>query len=148
MKVCTPAEQPVMLPRADSEEPAEIQKSIKDILLSHSNFDFSNVSQESNQTVISRVEKYCKDFPNLIEHLPDGSIYYGQKHSGQPNGCGFVAVFAPNSSGQKKIEQIYLGHFLKGKAETFGYLIFDQGLGRYTGEWKEGKYHGQGLFTR
>lgn len=77
MKVCTPAEQPVMLPRADSEEPAEIQKSIKDIRLSDSNFDFSNVSQESNQTVISRVEKYCKDFQNLIEHLPDGSIYYG-----------------------------------------------------------------------
>jgi hypothetical protein len=50
-----------------------------------------------------------------------------------------VAVYAGKP---KKIEQIYLGHFLKGKADTFGYLIFDQGLGRYTGEWKDGKYHG------
>ena len=46
------------------------------------------------------------------------------------------------------VEQVYLGHFESGQASNFGYLIFDKGLGRYTGEWKEGKYHGKGLFKR
>ena len=27
-------------------------------------------------------------------------------------------------------------------------LIFDRGLGRYSGAWHQGKYHGQGLFKR
>jgi len=102
-------------------------------------FDFSKLSQETNADVIVRVLKFINDNPTLVEKLPDGSVYYGQKHVGLPSGCGFVAVYAGNP---KKIEQIYLGHFLKGKADTFGYLIFDNGQGRYTGEWKEGKYHG------
>lgn len=46
------------------------------------------------------------------------------------------------------LEQVYLGHFEKGKSAKFGYLIFDKGQGRYTGEWYDGKYHGKGLFKR
>ena len=35
-----------------------------------------------------------------------------------------------------------------GKASSFGFLIFDKGMGRYSGMWQDGKYHGNGLFKR
>lgn len=83
MPYSTVPKEQVVLPRAESDNDlAEVQRSIKDIRLSDGNFDFSNVSSETNEAVITRVSQYCKDNPTLIEHLPDGSIYYGQKHSG------------------------------------------------------------------
>jgi hypothetical protein len=40
-------------------------------------FDFSNVSSETNTDVIARVVKFINDNPTLVEKLPDGSVYYG-----------------------------------------------------------------------
>ena len=89
-----------------------------------------------------------------MERLQDGSVYHGSKLDGKPSGTGFVAVFTEESEDKEvsspdaELEQVYLGHFDNGKASKFGYLVFDKGQGRYTGEWYDGKYHGKGLFKR
>ena len=109
-------------------------------------FDFEAVGRESNPETIARVIAFCRENADAVENLQDGSVYHGAKLDGKPSGTGFVAVFddaAPDS-----LEQVYLGHFANGKASKFGYLIFDRGQGRYTGEWYDGKYHGKGLFKR
>lgn len=81
-----------------------------------------------------------------MSKLGDGSVYHGAKIDKKPNGTGFVAVYDCNNL--DTLEQVYLGHFEQGKASKFGYLIFDRGEGRYTGEWYLGKYHGKGTFKR
>jgi hypothetical protein len=35
---------------------------------------------------------------------------------------------------------------LSGKADGFGILIFELGMGRYEGYWKRGKYEGKGIY--
>ena len=110
-------------------------------------FDFEAVATETNQETIARVIAFCRDSPDAIEHLPDGSVYHGAKLDGKPNGTGFVAVFEKENV-LSVLEQVYLGHFKEGKANRYGWLVFDRGQGRYTGEWHDGKYHGKGLFKR
>lgn len=91
--------------------------------------------------------------------MSDGSVYHGSFQSKKPNGMGFICVFKGKFSKfnqesmkegkiSKFIEQVYCGNFKDGKADKFGYLIFDSGSGRYTGEWLTGKYHGEGKFER
>lgn len=109
-------------------------------------FDFESVENESNDKTIERVKAFIRDSPSAVSKLADGSFYHGSKLDGKPAGTGFVAVY--DDSYGRKIEQIYLGHFEKGKASKYGILIFDQGKGRYTGEWHDGKYHGKGFFKR
>ena len=109
-------------------------------------FDFEAVARESNAQTIARVVAFCRDSPEAVSHLGDGSVYHGSKLDGRPSGTGFVAVFDENDP--TICEQVYLGHFSHGKASKFGYLVFDRGQGRYTGEWYDGKYHGKGLFKR
>jgi len=81
-----------------------------------------------------------------VSRLPDGSYFHGPKIDKKPQGTGFVATI--DESDPNIIEQVYLGHFENGKAAKFGHLIFDRGLGRYQGEWYNGKYHGKGTFKR
>lgn len=109
-------------------------------------FDFQIIQQESNEQILDRVTKFCKDHPDAFQELPDGSSYYGTVIAGQPDGLGMVANLAEDGSSQ--VESTYIGHFHGGKASRFGYLIFDNGNGRYQGEWKDGKYNGKGLFKR
>ena len=122
------------------------KKSIKEVKRnSEKIFNFEVVGQESNYETIARVMAFCRDNPDVIENLQDGSVFHGSKLNGKPNGTGFVAVFDERN---ETLEQVYLGHFENGKASKFGYLVFDKGQGKYTGEWYEGKYHGKGLFKR
>ena len=109
-------------------------------------FNFDNVEEETNQQTIRRVKAFIRESPSTVSKLADGSFYHGGKVDNKPAGSGFVAVFSDTDN--TKVEQIYLGHFEKGKACKYGILIFDQGQGRYTGEWLDGKYHGKGLFKR
>ena len=121
-------------------------RSIKEVKRSSDkNFNFEVVGRESNEETIARVMAFCRDNQDVVENLQDGSVYHGSKLNGKPNGTGFVAVFDEK---EDNLEQVYLGHFENGKASKFGYLVFDKGQGKYTGEWYEGKYHGKGLFKR
>lgn len=109
-------------------------------------FNFEAVADETNAETMARVLAFIRDSPDAVENLQDGSVYHGSKLDGKPSGTGFVAVYDENDS--SKLEQVYLGHFENGKANKYGYLVFDHGMGRYTGEWYDGKYHGKGLFKR
>jgi hypothetical protein len=42
---------------------------------------------------------------------------------------------------------LYEGNLVGGKADGFGTLVFEKGLGRYEGFWKRGKYDGKGIYT-
>ena len=57
MNYHTAPKEQIVLPRAESEnEIAEVQRAIKDIKISEGSFDFSNISSETNETVIAKVE--------------------------------------------------------------------------------------------
>ena len=109
-------------------------------------FDFESAETDSNEELIERVVAFLRDKPGSVDELPDGSFFHGAKVDNKPNGTGFVAIFDECNS--EILEQVYVGHFVDGKANKFGHLIFDRGEGRYTGEWYEGKYHGKGTFKR
>jgi len=66
---------------------------------------------------------FCRDNPDAVERLDDGSVFHGSKLDGKPNGTGFVAIYEDDvvlgqdeSASGHKLEQAYLGHFENGKS--------------------------------
>ena len=51
-----------------------------------------------------------------------------------------------NFNEYNELQTVYKGNFLGGLAEGQGILIFDGGLGRYEGQWHNGRYDGLALY--
>mmetsp|Transcript_29251 Transcript_29251/g.28345 ORF Transcript_29251/g.28345 Transcript_29251/m.28345 type:complete len:92 (-) Transcript_29251:431-706(-) len=77
--------------------------------------------------------------------LPDGSLFNGRLVKGEPHGQGIIIHVSHNHK-TLEIISMYDGNLNQGKADGFGILIFEKGLGRYEGYWKKGKYEGKGIY--
>lgn len=58
-------------------------KSIKEVKRDTSkNFNFEPIGNETNLATIARVLAFCRDNPDAVENLKDGSVYHGSKLDG------------------------------------------------------------------
>ena len=61
------------------------------------------------------------------------------------NGMSIILVY--NDS--KRVESAYIGETVEGicHSDAIGIKVYDKGQRRYTGQWKNGKHHGDGTYN-
>jgi len=83
-------------------------------------------------------QKFDFDAPGTVEKVFRRGNYIGTvNRSGKPNGMGVMHF---NDGG------VYEGEWHNSVMAGVGTITFSDGLSEYSGEWKEGKPHGQGYF--
>ena len=83
----------------------------------------------------------------LISFLLLSSPVFGDNHKGETlYGWGNTLPYVWKGVGDKETEPVYKGDVENGKPNGFGVMTFPWG-DKYIGEWKDGKYHGQGTET-
>ena len=83
----------------------------------------------------------------LISFLLLSSPVIGNNHKGETlYGWGEYPDYVWKGFGDKKTHSVYKGDVKNGVPNGFGILILTDG-GKYVGEWKDGKSHGQGTYT-
>ena len=99
------------------------------------NFLFWNYEHDPNLWRLSPHLKKCKNVTKLYEN---GDIYEGELSFGEPNNSGKLEFTL------KEIPYIYVGEFSNGVKEGKGNLFSKDNKFNYDGDWKNDKYDGFG----
>ena len=83
----------------------------------------------------------------ILSFLLLSSPLFGDNHKGETlYRWGKYPDYKWTGFGDKDTHPVYKGHVEKEEPNGLGFLIYPDG-GKYVGEWKDGKEHGQGTLT-